>query len=100
MQQQKQWEEPGSCKVQAHEYFVSKHPGEDRDTDSEDDEETQKKIDNSKQIPVPIQDEPIDDTAQRIPIETEEPEPEAMEENEDSAENRRADDDPMGENEQ
>lgn len=85
--------------MQPHEYFVSKHPGEDRDTDSEDDEEIQKKTDNTKQIPVPIQDEPIDDTVQRIPIEIEDAEPEA-DENEDSAENRTADDDPMGENEQ
>lgn len=38
--------------MQSHEYFVSKHPGEDRDTDSEDEGD-------KVQLPVPIQDEVV-----------------------------------------
>lgn len=51
-QTQKKWQKPGQCEVQSHEYFVSKHPGEDRDTDSEDEGERE-------QLPVLIQDEVV-----------------------------------------
>lgn len=53
------WKEPGKCAVKEHEGFISSHPGEDRDTDSEDEKEDTKK----GQAPVPIQDEPINEDA-------------------------------------
>ncbi|KAF5289862.1 hypothetical protein FQR65_LT01996 [Abscondita terminalis] len=53
-QTQLKWNEPGTCEIKSHEGFISSHPGEDRDTDSEDERE-------DTQIPVPIEDEPIDE---------------------------------------
>ncbi|CAH1983386.1 unnamed protein product [Acanthoscelides obtectus] len=47
------WEKPGEVKVQKHEGLISSHPGEDRDTDSEDEG------DSGRQLPVPIEEEPI-----------------------------------------
>lgn len=58
MQAQKTWEKPGDCQVKEHEGLISSHPGEDRDTDSEDEEPNDK-----KQLPVPIQDEPVEETS-------------------------------------
>lgn len=54
-QAQKKWTKPGDCEVKPHEYFVSSHPGEDRDTDSEDEKEEQ-----VEQLPTPIQDEDVE----------------------------------------
>ncbi|XP_074037324.1 RNA helicase aquarius isoform X2 [Leptinotarsa decemlineata] len=51
---EKKWDEPGNVEVHTHEGFISSHPGEDRDTDSEDE-------DSGKQMPTPIQDEPVED---------------------------------------
>lgn len=56
-QTQKQWQEPGKCDVKQHDYFVSTHPGEDRDSDSEEEGEA-----NSQQLPLPIQDEAVEET--------------------------------------
>lgn len=50
---EKKWDKPGEIDVQVHEGFVSSHPGEDRDSDS--DEETK------VQLPTPIEDEPVED---------------------------------------
>ncbi|KAL1512806.1 hypothetical protein ABEB36_002332 [Hypothenemus hampei] len=55
-ERQKQWEKPGNVGGKTHEGLISSHPGEDRDTDSEDEGDESK-----TQMPVPIQDEPIDD---------------------------------------
>lgn len=52
---QAQWTQPGKCEIKKREQFVSSHPGEDRDTDSE--EEVEQEKENKKQLPVPIQDE-------------------------------------------
>ncbi|XP_057663610.1 RNA helicase aquarius [Diorhabda carinulata] len=53
------WEKPGDVLTQPHEGFISSHPGEDRDTDSENE-------DSGKQLPVPIQDEPIEEDSHEI----------------------------------
>ncbi|KAJ8928422.1 hypothetical protein NQ314_019011 [Rhamnusium bicolor] len=55
----KKWEKPGDVEIHSHEGFVSSHPGEDRDTDSEDE-------DASNQLPIPIQDEPVEDRAMEV----------------------------------
>ncbi|XP_060536471.1 RNA helicase aquarius isoform X2 [Cylas formicarius] len=55
-QTQKQWEKPGNVEPKTHEGLISAHPGEDRDTDSEDEAE-----DTRNQMRVPIIDEPIED---------------------------------------
>ncbi|CAG9762602.1 unnamed protein product [Ceutorhynchus assimilis] len=58
-----QWEKPGHIEGKSHEGIITTHPGEDRDTDSEDEG------DNKSQIPVPIQDEPIEENiAEQPPI--------------------------------
>nr|CAI5843199.1 unnamed protein product [Callosobruchus analis] len=56
------WEKPGEVQVPEHEGFISSHPGEDRDTDSEDEEEA------GKQLPVPMEEEPINDNMEEEPI--------------------------------
>ncbi|XP_008195128.2 RNA helicase aquarius [Tribolium castaneum] len=56
-EQTQKWMKPGACEVKEHEYFVSSHPGEDRDTDSEDEREEEEE---TVQLPVPIEDEPIE----------------------------------------
>lgn len=58
MQQNKQWEKPGNIEGKSHEGIITQHPGEDRDTDSEDEKE-----EPGEQVPVPIQDEPIDESS-------------------------------------
>ncbi|KAJ8958745.1 hypothetical protein NQ318_016473 [Aromia moschata] len=52
-QTEKKWHKPGDVEIHSHEGFVSAHPGEDRDTDSEDETE-------GAQLPIPIEEEPID----------------------------------------
>ncbi|XP_030764098.1 RNA helicase aquarius [Sitophilus oryzae] len=56
-QTQKQWDKPGDIEAKSHEGLIASHPGEDRDTDSEDESE-------NGQMPVPIQDEPVEEEAQ------------------------------------
>ncbi|KAG5894901.1 hypothetical protein JTB14_030606 [Gonioctena quinquepunctata] len=51
---EKKWNQPGDVEVHSHEGFVSSHPGEDRDTDSEDE-------DSGKQLPIPIEEEPVEE---------------------------------------
>lgn len=68
------WGKPGDVQLHPNEGLISSHPGEDRDTDSEDE-------DSGDQKPVPIQDELVDENAE---IETateqsDEPQVEAME---------------------
>ncbi|XP_066245723.1 RNA helicase aquarius [Euwallacea similis] len=53
---QKQWEKPGNVECKSHEGMITSHPGEDRDTDSEDEGEQK-----GAQVAVPIQDEPIEE---------------------------------------
>lgn len=53
---QRKWDKPGACEIKQHEGIISSHPGEDRDTDSEDEDY------DKKQLPVPIQDEPVEDS--------------------------------------
>lgn len=70
-QSQSQWQKPGGVEGKSHEGLISSHPGEDRDTDSEDENE------EGVQLPVPIQDEPIDEasrqsTSTQQPVEPEE----------------------------
>lgn len=88
--------------MKQHEYFVSTHPGEDRDTDSEEDDDEE-----TTQVPIPIQDEPVDEEIQAdsssSQIVTEEGIVQDQEEvTQGTSENSDAenDDDPMGENEQ
>ncbi|KAJ3647426.1 hypothetical protein Zmor_019305 [Zophobas morio] len=66
-EQAQKWTKPGDCEVKEHEYFVSVHPGEDRDTDSEDEREEEEE---GRQLPVPIQDEPLE--AENVEMENEE----------------------------
>lgn len=63
---QKKWEEPGKCQVKQHETFISTHPGEDRDSDSEDE------ISPQQQLPVPIQEEVIEPIKQTNDVEMQE----------------------------
>ncbi|XP_017768552.1 PREDICTED: intron-binding protein aquarius isoform X2 [Nicrophorus vespilloides] len=58
---QKKWDEPGACDVKDRDRMISKHPGEDRDTDSEDEEGDEGDKRNKMQVPTPIQEEPIED---------------------------------------
>lgn len=51
---QEEWQKPGELETTEHQGLISSHPGEDRDTDSEDEE-------TKMQAPVPIQDEPIEE---------------------------------------
>lgn len=46
------WEKPGNIEIHGQKRFISSHPGEDRDSDSDDE-------DSKKQFPTPIQEEPI-----------------------------------------
>lgn len=62
-QTQKKWEEPGKCEVKDHETFISTHPGEDRDSDSEEEGESGG---NKQQLPVPIQDEVIGEVQEEV----------------------------------
>lgn len=78
-QTQKKWEEPGMCAIKQHETFISTHPGEDRDSDSE--EEAESSI--RQQLPVPIQDEVIEAT----PATTEEVGEDAEMQQQDEADN-------------
>lgn len=50
------WEKPGNIEVHGQKRFISSHPGEDRDSDSEDE-------DTKQQLPIPIQEEPIEETS-------------------------------------
>ncbi|XP_072391042.1 RNA helicase aquarius isoform X1 [Diabrotica undecimpunctata] len=75
------WNKPGEVPTQSHEGFVSSHPGEDRDTDSEDE-------DSGKQVPVPIQEEPIDDQPSD-PQNVEEPTTQEVERMDDNEEHSR-----------
>lgn len=63
---QKTWEKPGDLKKKSHEGLIASHPGEDRDTDSEDEKDEPAK----GQLPVPIQDEPVEATPAVVPEET------------------------------
>lgn len=63
---QKTWEKPGDLKKKSHEGLIASHPGEDRDTDSEDEKDEPAK----GQLPVPIQDEPVEATPAAVPEET------------------------------
>lgn len=55
---QKKWQKPGECEIKEHNQLVSTHPGEDRDTDSEDES------DGNKQLPVPIEEEPVSEVTE------------------------------------
>lgn len=83
-EQQKKFQEPGSYDVTTRAGFTAMHPGEDRDTDSDEDSNVTET--GTLKIPVPIQDEPLEedrtaqvvgdstnvDTVQNEPIEVDE----------------------------
>ncbi|ENN70802.1 hypothetical protein YQE_12467, partial [Dendroctonus ponderosae] len=63
---QKQFQEPGSLEQKSHDGLIASHPGEERDTDSEDEQEA------TGQLPIPIQDEvqpPKESPMEIIPVE-------------------------------
>lgn len=56
------WEKPGDIEIHSQKRFISSHPGDDRDSDSDDED--------SKQLPTPIQEEPIREHEDHQSVET------------------------------
>lgn len=54
------WDKPGDIHLKSHDGFISSHPGEDRDTDSEDEDS------GKQQLPIPIQDEPVENQSVEV----------------------------------